>query len=67
MQFYNSIVDVLEWGAATWADVPSAERGYVFQKTFVRAVRRLRMEAYLAVRERASPIGRAAPADAIHC
>ena len=67
MQFYNSIVDVLEWGAATWADVPSAERGYVFQKTFVRAVRRIRMEAYLAVRERASPIGRAAPADAIHC
>ena len=31
MQYYNNAVDVLEWGAATWADVPSAERGYVFQ------------------------------------
>ena len=50
MQFYNSIVDVLEWGAATWADVPSSDRGHIFHKTFVRAVRRIRMEAYLGVR-----------------
>ena len=49
MQFYNSIVEVLEWGAATWADVPSADRGYIFQKTFVRAIKRIRMGAYLSV------------------
>ena len=56
MEYYNSIVDVLDWGAATWPDVPSAERGYVFDKTFVRAVRRIRMEAYLGVRAHASPL-----------
>ena len=52
MQSYNSVVDVLEWGAVTWADVPSSDRGHIFQKTFVRAVRRIRMEAYLGVRWR---------------
>ena len=56
MEYYNSIVDVLDWGAATWPDVPSAERGYMFDKTFVRAVRRIRMEAYLGVRAHASPL-----------
>ncbi|KAI0718899.1 TPR-like protein [Cerioporus squamosus] len=52
MQYYNSIVDVLEWGARTWHDVPNSDRGYIFQKTFVRAIKRIRMAAYLsALRE----------------
>ena len=50
MQYYNSIVDVLEWGAKTWHDVPTSDRGVIFLKTFVRAVKRIRMEAYLSVR-----------------
>ena len=50
MQYYNAIVDVLEWGLQEWKDVPNADRGYVFQKTFVRAVKRIRMAAYLNVR-----------------
>ncbi len=49
MQYYNSIVEVLEWGASTWHDVPNSERGYIFQKTFVRAIKRIRMAAYLSV------------------
>ena len=49
MQYYNSIVEVLEWGARTWHDVPTSDRGYIFQKTFVRAIKRIRMGAYLSV------------------
>lgn len=41
---------MLEWGAETWKDVPSEDRGYIFQKTFVRAIKRLKMDAYLGVR-----------------
>ena len=50
MQYYNSIVDVLEWGATTWHDVPTSDRGVIFLKTFVRAIKRIRLEAYLSVR-----------------
>ncbi|PIL31505.1 transporter [Ganoderma sinense ZZ0214-1] len=52
MQYYNSIVDVLEWGAKTWHGVPTSDRGVIFLKTFVRAIRRIRLETYLsALRE----------------
>ncbi len=44
------MIDVLEWGAEKWKDVPSDDRGYIFQKTFVRAIKRLKMDAYLGVR-----------------
>ena len=50
MQYYNSIVDVLEWGAETWRDVPMSDRGVIFLKTFIRAIKRIRLEAYLSVR-----------------
>ncbi len=50
LQYYNSIVDVLEWGAKTWHDVPTSDRGVIFLKTFVRAIKRIRLEAYLSVR-----------------
>ncbi|KAI0715074.1 TPR-like protein [Earliella scabrosa] len=48
MQYYNNAVDVLEWGAQKWADVPTSERGYIFLRTYVRAIKRIRMTAYLA-------------------
>ncbi|KAI0639883.1 TPR-like protein [Trametes polyzona] len=47
LQHYNNIMEVLEWGARTWHDVPSADRGYIFQKTFIRAIRMFRLQAYL--------------------
>ncbi|KAI0375480.1 TPR-like protein [Pilatotrama ljubarskyi] len=48
LQYYNNVVDVLEWGVRTWHDVPTADRGFIFQRTFIRGIKRLRMEAYLA-------------------
>ncbi|KAI0830788.1 TPR-like protein [Trametes gibbosa] len=47
LQHYNNIIEVLEWGAQIWHDVPSSDRGYIFQKTFIRGIRRFKMEAYL--------------------
>ncbi|KAM5536003.1 hypothetical protein V8D89_010261 [Ganoderma adspersum] len=62
MQYYNSIVDVLEWGATTWHDVPTSDRGVIFLKTFVRAIRRIRLEAYLsALREYEAEAGEETP------
>ncbi|CDO73147.1 hypothetical protein BN946_scf185007.g202 [Trametes cinnabarina] len=47
LQYYNSILAVLDWGSRTWHDVPTADRGVIFQKTYIRAIRRLKMDAYL--------------------
>ncbi|KAI8981187.1 hypothetical protein BD414DRAFT_92827 [Trametes punicea] len=47
LQYYNNVLDVLDWGARTWQDVPTSERGSIFQRTFIRAIRRLKMDAYL--------------------
>ncbi|KAI0652345.1 TPR-like protein [Trametes meyenii] len=47
LQYYNNVIDVLEWGARTWHDVPSSDKGYIFQKTFIRAIKKFRMETYL--------------------
>ncbi|KAI9057043.1 TPR-like protein [Trametes sanguinea] len=47
LQYYNDVLDVLDWGARTWHDVPTADRGVIFQKTYIRAIRRLKMDAYL--------------------
>ncbi|KAH9858277.1 TPR-like protein [Lenzites betulinus] len=47
LQHYNNIIEVLEWGAELWKDVPISEKGYIFQKTFIRGIRHFKMEAYL--------------------
>ncbi|OSD06163.1 TPR-like protein [Trametes coccinea BRFM310] len=47
LQSYNNILDVLDWGSRTWHDVPTSDRGVIFQKTYIRAIRRLKMDAYL--------------------
>lgn len=47
LQLLNSAVSVLEWGASLWRNIPKEERGVIFEKTFVRGVKRLRIEAYM--------------------
>lgn len=49
MQYYNNVVHVLEWGAKEWHDVPTSDKGYSFLKTYVRAIKRIRLTGYLAV------------------
>lgn len=50
MEFYNSAVEVLEWGRQVWRDEPKENRGVVFENSFVRGVKHLRLEAVMKVR-----------------
>ncbi|KAF7303081.1 TPR-REGION domain-containing protein [Mycena kentingensis (nom. inval.)] len=51
-EFYRRVLDVLEWGARTYANVPKAERGAVFEPTFIRGVRALRLSNVLGLYKR---------------
>ncbi|KAI0937103.1 hypothetical protein AcV5_005078 [Taiwanofungus camphoratus] len=55
LQLLNSAVSVLEWGASLWRNIPKEERGVIFEKTFVRGVKRLRIEAYMKACKNAGP------------
>ncbi|KAJ7750192.1 hypothetical protein B0H16DRAFT_1887816 [Mycena metata] len=49
VEFYKRILDVLEWGRRTYPNVPSEERGVIFEGSFVRGVRRLYIPAVLSL------------------
>ncbi|OBZ78588.1 Small glutamine-rich tetratricopeptide repeat-containing protein beta [Grifola frondosa] len=46
IQFYDHAISILEWERRKWHDVPMSDRGVIFEKTFIRCVKRMRMEAY---------------------
>ena len=41
---YTSIIELLEWGRREWPNVPKEDRGVVFEKTFIRAIKKVRLE-----------------------
>jgi hypothetical protein len=47
LEFYTSAIEVLTWGAERWKDVPFDEKGGVFQPTFVRGIKCLRLDAHM--------------------
>lgn len=49
VQYLGSALSVLEWGLETWKDVPTDDRGAIFQPTFVRGIRRAYLDSYLGV------------------
>jgi len=49
LEFYTSAIEVLKWGAERWKDVPSEEKGAIFQPTFMRGVKCLRLDALMKV------------------
>lgn len=49
VEFYRSAITVLEWGLVVWKDVSQEDRGAIFALTFVRAIRRFLIEAYMVV------------------
>ncbi|OSD05835.1 hypothetical protein PYCCODRAFT_1361536 [Trametes coccinea BRFM310] len=56
LDFYTSAIEVIRWGVQRWADVPVAEKGSIFQPTFLRGVSRLRLDACLkAYKENPGP------------
>ena len=48
---YDSVLEVLDWGrTGPWKDMPTSDKGVVFENYFVRAVRQLRLDAFGNVR-----------------
>lgn len=49
VHFYSNILAVLEWGSKVWRDVSKEDRGSIFDKKSVRAIKCLRAQAMLEV------------------
>lgn len=49
IDFYNSAIEVLEWGAERWKEVPSEDKGAIFQPTFLRGIKCLYLDAFMKV------------------
>lgn len=47
---YDKALAILKWGREHWKDVPKEDRGTIFEDSFVRGVRDLRLESYMEVR-----------------
>jgi len=47
VEFYKRTLDVLEWGRRTYPNVPSEDRGVIFEGSFIRGVRRLYIGAVI--------------------
>ena len=49
-EFYRRAMDVIEWGRSMWKDVDRADRGSIFEETFLRGLRAMHIEAFMQVR-----------------
>ncbi|CDO72727.1 hypothetical protein BN946_scf184990.g10 [Trametes cinnabarina] len=45
LDFYTSAIEVIQWGMQRWRDVPINEKGSIFQASFLRGVKCLRLDA----------------------
>ncbi|KAG6841567.1 hypothetical protein C0991_009602 [Blastosporella zonata] len=41
VEFVSDALQILEWGARVWKNVPTEERGVIFEDSFIRGVKRL--------------------------
>ncbi|KAH7930147.1 hypothetical protein BV22DRAFT_77327 [Leucogyrophana mollusca] len=49
-EFLKRSLDLLEWGRQFWKNVPSSDRGAIFEDTFIRGVRSMHLETFMRVR-----------------
>ena len=49
LELYDYAIDVLEWGAQRWKDVPFEDKGAIFQPTIVCAIKCLRIDTLFKV------------------
>jgi hypothetical protein len=49
IEFLRRALDVLEWGSREWKDVPNSERGVIFERSFIRGVRRNYLDELMKV------------------
>ncbi|KDQ56989.1 hypothetical protein JAAARDRAFT_194178 [Jaapia argillacea MUCL 33604] len=47
LKFYGWALEVLDWGRKAWKDVPSEDRGAIFESSVARGVRVLHMNTYM--------------------
>ncbi|KZV60725.1 hypothetical protein PENSPDRAFT_644065, partial [Peniophora sp. CONT] len=47
VEMYDKVLNILKWGRQEWDGIPKEERGVVFEDTFVRGVRDIRLDAYM--------------------
>ncbi|KAI0374550.1 hypothetical protein BV20DRAFT_977181 [Pilatotrama ljubarskyi] len=47
LDFYTSAIEVLRWGIQLWRDVPQEVKGAMFQDSFLRGVKCLRLDAMI--------------------
>ena len=50
LDFYTSALEVLQWGREMYKDVSYSDKGQIFQPTFIRGVKRLRLDTFMKVR-----------------
>jgi hypothetical protein len=49
VEWLSRALEVLDWGAKAWKNVPRTDRGVIFDSTFIRGVRSLHMNAFMEV------------------
>lgn len=49
LEYFTRAEEVLKWGSNLWEKVSTKDRGVVFEKTFIRAVCRMRLKAMYEV------------------
>ena len=50
LETYDQVLAILHWGRERWSNVPATDRGVVFDDTFVRGVRSMRIHEHMRVR-----------------
>lgn len=48
-EMYNNALELIEWGRKKWPNVPDSDKGVIFKKTFIRAIKRLHLGLMHAV------------------
>src|ERR1700683_373815 len=51
VELYRRAVEILQWGQRKWKDVPSDDKGSIFEPTYIRGVKRFYMTALMEVLE----------------
>ena len=49
VHYYNEALQVLEWGKQVWRNASKQDRGTIFEDTFLRGVKSLRLDCYMKV------------------
>ena len=49
IEMYRRVVEILQWGRQKWKDVPSDDRGSMFELTYIRGVKRFYMITLMEV------------------